>query len=190
MDKLTAKKPSPHHFWHGEGFLLFIDLLFFFRFRSKQNSQRVGSTMAGNSAAGLGHINIVKMQLAVHHLPHLLHISGVNAGMGDEDPVGADVGILVELFLGILGQHRVQAAPVLFSHPHAAAGVVHLNAGLELQKIGAKSRHRRAAPAGVEKFQGVQNKAGVVFLGGAGEVFRNFRCRLPGTDTVAAVHHL
>lgn len=131
MDKMAAKSPLHTIFGMERAFSSF-DLLFLFRFRSKQDSQRVGAAMAGDSAAGLGHINIVKMQLAVHRLPHLLYISGVNAGMGDEDPVSADVGVLAELFPGILGQYRVQAAPVLFSYAHAAAGVVHLDAGLEL----------------------------------------------------------
>ena len=107
-------------------------LLFFLTFGSEQNSQCIGAAMAGNGTAGLGDVNIVKLHFLFHSLPHRLNILGVDAGMGNEDFVGSNVWILGELFFRILNEYVFQLAPVFFAYTHAAAGVVHFNAGLEL----------------------------------------------------------
>ena len=53
-------------------------------------------------------------------------------------------------------------AAVHFAHAHAAVVVgMHLDAGLDMQHVGAQAGDGRAAAAGVHEFQRIQQKAGL-----------------------------
>ena len=83
--------------------------------------------MAGDGAGCGGGKNFGKrhrfLQNIANHVDDLL----LGAGVGDENPVGDNVGISGQLVFHILLQNRSKLAAILFADPHAAAGVVHLD---------------------------------------------------------------
>ena len=99
-------------------------------FRFKQDAQGVGPAVAGDGAAGGGHMDLPEVHFLLHGFAHQLHIRGVDGGLGDKQVVPLDAGVLGKLVLHILGKHFFQGAPVFFPHVHGTVGVVHLDAGL------------------------------------------------------------
>ena len=100
----------------------------------------------------------------LHRFPHQLDESRVDGGVGDEQVVPFDLGVQGQLVPDVLGQDLLQAPPVFLPHVHGAAGVVHLDAGLQVQQVGPEGHHRRAAAPGLHKGEGVQDEAGVAVL--------------------------
>ena len=80
--------------------------------------------------------------------------------MGDEDPVPDDVGPVGQLVVDVGDDALLQLPKVLFAHGHVAVLVVeHPDAGLDAHEVGPHVGQGRAAAAGVEKGQGVQDEA-------------------------------
>ena len=77
--------------------------------------------------------------------------------MGNEHPVPVDIIPSLEPVLGVLQHHLVNGAAILFAWGHLA--VLHLDAGLQVQKIRAQRGHSRAAAALSHVVEALDQKA-------------------------------
>ena len=97
--------------------------------------------MIGDGAAGAGDQDLPERDALQHGGPDLFHQRGIHAGMGDKDPARVHRLRLGQLVVNVAEKGAFQRAPVLFAHAHLAVG--HLDAGLELEQIGAQRRKKQ-----------------------------------------------
>ena len=117
--------------------------------------------MAGNRAAGSGHVDIFEIHSLLNGSAHQFNIRIIDSRMRNKNPVSSDIIIGSQLILRILHQNLFQISPVFLTDSHSAGSVIHLNTGLKIQKIRSQSGNGGTSPPRVHEFQGIQYKAGM-----------------------------
>ena len=77
--------------------------LFCGRFRFEQDSQRIGPAVRGNGTAGMGGVDFLELHSLPDRLPNQLFPGRVDGGIGNEEMIPLDIGILGQLIPHIEG---------------------------------------------------------------------------------------
>ena len=118
--------------------------------------------MAGDGAAGERVVDLLKAAVLAQELFDSLHDLHVHAGVGDEHALLVEIVVILDAVGHIALDRLGERAAVLFRNAHLA--LVHLDAGLELQKIRAQRRDGRAPAALAQIFERVDHEADVQLL--------------------------
>ena len=116
--------------------------------------------MTGDSTAGDGLGDLVENAVALHFLHDGGYKAVLHLGMGDEDPARHQLALpIVQPVLDVIAETPGHRAPVFLHHLHLA--VDDLNAGLQVQQIGAQGHDRGATAALDHVVQPAQQEAGL-----------------------------
>ena len=118
--------------------------------------------MAGDGAAGERVVDLLKAAVLAQELFDSLHDLRIHAGVGDEHALLVEIVVILDAVGHIALDRLGERAAVLFRNAHLA--LVHLDAGLELQKIRAQRRDGRAPAALAQIFERVDHEADVQLL--------------------------
>ena len=118
--------------------------------------------MAGDGAAGERVVDLLKAAVLAQELFDSLHDLRIHAGVGDKHAFLVEIVVILDAVGHIALDRLGERAAVLFRNAHLA--LVHLDAGLELQKIRAQRRDGRAPAALAQIFERVDHEADVQLL--------------------------
>ena len=117
--------------------------------------------MAGNGAACLSHINILKFHFFLYGLSYQFNIVLRDAGVGDKDLIPADLFVIP----GVSPLHKeaglFSKIPVFLSHVHGTVLIIYFNTRFNIQEIRSQSQDIAAPASGAHEFQSIQDKAGM-----------------------------
>ena len=118
--------------------------------------------MARDGASSHSPVSIFKIAIGIYCLSNGGLAIGIYRGSCDEECAFIQIAALSKTVLNIVCQALGVIAAVLLHDAHLA--VLDLNAGLQIQQIGAQSGGRRAAAAFYHILQTVQKEAGLNFF--------------------------
>lgn len=98
---------------------------------NEQNTQSTGAAVAGNSAAGFGPVDILKIPIGVYGISDRLQAYIGDGSMGDKQRASVQVIPVIQALFHIQGEALLVLTAILLANRHFS--VLNFNTGLKTQ---------------------------------------------------------